>query len=102
MRSSLFIGLVSISLQKLSHRGTRGNHAGVLDCTACYQTLGQGNIFRSGRGGLPTGEGSASGAGGWVPLADPPGMRKVGGMHLTGMLSCFSLPNGCFPLHQLM
>ena len=113
MRSSLFIGLVSISLQKLSHRGTRGNHAGVLDCTACYQTflIPPANevwgkvifseasviLFTGGKGGsayrgvclrgrLPTGEGSVSGVG---EVGRPPCNQESGGMHPTGMLSYY-------------
>ena len=106
MRSSLFIGLVSISLQKLSHRGTRGNHAGVLDCTACYQTflLPLANevwgkvIFSEASAILFTGE-----LGGWSAYRErsasgggvfgTPMNQKRGRYASYWMLSCYELFN---------
>ena len=61
-------------------------------CTALLVTKLWGKVIFSEAGegvclqeGLPTGEGSASEARGVRGLADPPVMRKMGGMHPTGM-----------------
>ena len=64
----------------------------------CKRSLGHGNVFTrlsAYKGGLHPGgsasrggRGSASGDGG---VADPPGTRKAGATHLTGMLSCYKL-----------